>query len=67
MSKVIQISQVATGDNANAEIKVTTTILTDAGEIFEGWPEVVGGDYSNGFVWEMKWKKMALPDGVESL
>lgn len=65
MSKVIQVLQTATGDNVNSEMKMLTTLLTDAGEIFEGQMEVVGGDYHNGFKYEMKWHLLALPEGVE--
>lgn len=64
MSKVIQVLQTATGDNINSEMKVMTTILTDAGEIFEGVMESVSGDYYNGYKYEMKWKKVNLPEGV---
>lgn len=65
MSKVIQVSQTATGDNVNSEMKVITTLLTDAGEVFEGWMEVVSGDYHNGYKYEMKWSLLTLPGGVE--
>lgn len=65
MSKVIQVLQTATGDNVNSEMKMLTTLLTDAGEVFEGQMEVVSGDYHNGYKYEMKWKLLTLPDGVE--
>lgn len=66
MSKVIQVLQTVSGDNVNSEMKQMTTILTDAGEIFEGAMESVSGDYHNGYKYEMKWRRVKLPEGVEA-
>ncbi len=65
VSKVIQVLRTATGDNVNSEMKMLTTLLTDAGEVFEGQMEVVSGDYYDGYKYEMKWCLLQLPDGVE--
>ena len=61
MSKVIQIQTNTMGDNVNSEMKMITTLLYDNGDVYEGSMESVSGNYQDGFVWEMVWNKLELP------
>ena len=61
MSKVIQIQTTTMGDNINSEMKMITTLLYDNGDVYEGGMESVSGNYQDGFVWEMVWNKLELP------
>ena len=62
MAKVIQIQTSTVGDNVNSEVKLVTTLLYDNGDVYEGSYEVVGGNYNDGFVYDMVWHKLNLPD-----
>jgi len=62
MAKVIQFSTSVLGDNINSEQGMITTVLYDDGAMYEGAMEVVGGDFYNGFVREMVWRPVALPN-----
>ena len=61
VSKVIQVQTTTVGDNVNSEQKMITTVLYDNGDIYEGSMENVGGNFQDGFVCEMVWNKLELP------
>jgi len=61
MRKVIQVQTATIGDNVNSEERLITTILYDNGDIYEGCMENVGGNYNDGFIREMVWRKLSLP------
>ncbi len=64
MSKVIQVQTSTMGDNVNCEMKMITTVLYDNGDVYQGSMESVGGNYQDGFVWEMVWNKLKLPQAT---
>lgn len=62
MAKVVQFSTSVVGDNVTTQQVMITTVLYDDGSMYEGSMESVGGDYHNGFQYEMVWRQVALPD-----
>ena len=65
MSKVIQVQTTTIGDNINSAETLVTTILCDNGDVYEGFMENVGGNYNDGFIREMVWRKLNLPKGKQ--
>lgn len=62
MSKIIQIQVSVLGDNVTSKQEMITTALYDDGAIYEGSMQIVGGDFNNGFKYEMVWTMVSLPN-----